>query len=108
MVSYAGLTRVSIAFARVSRRTMDCRVKPGNDAERYVHTIAPSGTTLPQTILIDIVRQALDLAQDDVALDYSPYGNSGIGPPAQRRTRQQKGPHAGCGPLQIIGGSVSA
>src|ERR1700738_1650825 len=30
-VSYAGLTRVSIHFARDFHETMDCRVKPGND-----------------------------------------------------------------------------
>jgi hypothetical protein len=32
--SYAGLTRVSIFFARVFSKRMDCRVKPGNDELR--------------------------------------------------------------------------
>src|SRR5882724_9917820 len=30
-LSYAGLTRVSIALSEVAFKMMDCRVKPGND-----------------------------------------------------------------------------
>jgi hypothetical protein len=38
MVSYAGLTRVSIYFAKAFHEMMDRRVKPGNDE---YHAVIP-------------------------------------------------------------------
>jgi hypothetical protein len=37
-MSYAGLTRVSIYFARDFNEGMDCRVKPGNDENKYTQS----------------------------------------------------------------------
>jgi hypothetical protein len=49
--SYAGLTRVSIDLHKsIFRSAMDCRVKPGNDAELYSAACCATVGAVPATV----------------------------------------------------------
>jgi hypothetical protein len=62
--SYAGLTRVSILFAKSLSKMMDCRVKPGNDDRERVKPGNDGGA----------IRTGLQLAQAKATLssDFGP------------------------------------